>query len=125
MYLLWWHKPLDCRTPVELHPSYPGYPCDAWPNYLSLQHRILPCPPSSLQQSVMNYSHLQKIIWKTWLLVLQKPLLAGLLLRQDLPWKISPPPLPQNLPWKMSPVLLQNLLRKNFPLQLPYLCLKS
>jgi len=25
MYFLWWHKPLDCRIPVELYPSYPGY----------------------------------------------------------------------------------------------------
>ncbi|KAF9556615.1 hypothetical protein CPC08DRAFT_711111 [Agrocybe pediades] len=28
MYFLWWHKPLDCRTPVELHPGYYGYPFD-------------------------------------------------------------------------------------------------
>jgi len=26
MYFLWWHKPLDCRVPVELHLGYSGYP---------------------------------------------------------------------------------------------------
>ncbi|KAF4616688.1 hypothetical protein D9613_008819 [Agrocybe pediades] len=25
MYFLWWHKPLDCRTPVELNPGYARY----------------------------------------------------------------------------------------------------
>ncbi|KAF9554861.1 hypothetical protein CPC08DRAFT_712546 [Agrocybe pediades] len=33
MYLLWWHKPLDCQTPVELRYSYTDYPNDAFYSY--------------------------------------------------------------------------------------------
>ncbi|KAF4616680.1 hypothetical protein D9613_008815 [Agrocybe pediades] len=38
MYFLWWHKPLDCRTPVELRPSYTDYPIDAF--YLCPTHEF-------------------------------------------------------------------------------------
>ncbi|KAF4616681.1 hypothetical protein D9613_008814 [Agrocybe pediades] len=41
MYILWWHKPLDCRTPVELHLSY----SESYSYYITYPHvgsQVLP-----------------------------------------------------------------------------------
>ncbi|KAF9556608.1 hypothetical protein CPC08DRAFT_711104 [Agrocybe pediades] len=46
MYFLWWHKPLDCRTPVELNPGYATY---------TGSHYVESVALTSLSPSTLNF----------------------------------------------------------------------